>query len=368
MVLPPRHPSAEMRSILRELQRRRPNSLALKWPATKKPSAPPPSSIGGAGDKVRRPRAVLPCKNPSSITCKSSSSAGTFDTEPLHLALPCTSFAMAPLPPPPFRSAASSTGSASEEIPFAAARLRPGTSVRVRTRVIVKLATKSEPIWLWLRAIVVSAAAEGSYEVVYKGKLPPWDPFSTVHVASDHVKPETQPPPTPLPSRATSPSACAITNTQVAASKNSSSLPLPRPTTAGKSMRLVNKIATETQSTQRPTTAGKSIHVVRKILSEMDLVPADGSSRDKLTTHKPPRAASSCPYANGATLAAAPKTSKIQSAPRPTTAGKSLSLLPKLTSEMQAAPRPTIAGKCIRVVPKITSSMEFQAQAMLPGY
>ncbi|TVT98446.1 hypothetical protein EJB05_56243, partial [Eragrostis curvula] len=359
MVLPPRRPSTEMRSILRELQRRRPKKPLA--PATKKAPAPPLSSLEGAGHKIRRPRALLPCEKPSSITCKSSSSSGT------HAPPPSALLAIPPLPPPPSRSAPSSIGSASAAITVAAARLSPGTSVRVRTRIMVKLARKSEAIWLWLPAIVVSAAADGSYEVVYKGKLPPWDPFSTVHVASDHVKPEKQPPPTPLPSRATSPSACATTNTQVAASKNSSSLPLPRPTTAGKSMRLVNKIATETQSTQRPTTAGKSIHVVRKILSEMDLVPADGSSRDKLTTLKPPRAASSCPSAD-TTLAAAPKTWKIQSAPRPTTAGKSLHLLPKLASEMQAAPRPTIAAKCIRVVPKITSSMEFQAQAMLPGY
>ncbi|TVU39100.1 hypothetical protein EJB05_12504, partial [Eragrostis curvula] len=363
MVLPPRRPSAEMRSIHRELQRRRPKPLAPKRPAAKKSPAPPPSSIGGAGDKVRRPRALLPSKNPSSITCKSSSSSGTHappPSRPQDPAPPCASLAVPLLPPPPSRSVASSIGSASADIPRSDARLKPGTAVRVRTRIMVKLATKSEAIWLWLPAIVVSAAADGSCEVVYKGKLPPWDPFATVHVASDHVKPEKQPPPTPLPS-------CATTNNQVASPKNSLILPLPRPTTAGKSMRLVNKLADETQFTQRPTTAGKSIHVVRKILSEMDLVAADGSSRDKLTTQKPPRAASSCPSAD-TTLAAAPKTWKIQSASRPTTAGKSLRLLPKLASELQTASRPTIAGKCIPVIPKIKSSMEFQAQAMLPGY
>jgi hypothetical protein len=161
----------------------------------------------------------------------------------------------------------------------------------------MRTATKTAELWFWFPATVVStAAADGTYEVIYKGKLPPGDPSATVHVAHDQIMPEKPSPPKPLPSRA------------AAASKSSEVVPAARPTTAGKSLRLIRKIASEMQQPPRPTTADKSLRPIRKIASEM------------------------------------------QQTPSPTTAETSLSLVHKVAPEMQPQPRPTTGGKSIHVV------------------
>lgn len=119
--------------------------------------------------------------------------------------------------------------------------LKPGAAVRVRTRTAVVMAAKTVEIWLWLPATVVSAAADGrSYEVVYKGKLPPGDPFATVHVAHDHVVLEKEQPDM-------SSCASAANSHAAAASKSSEMVSAPRPTTAGKSMRLIRDLTSEAQ-------------------------------------------------------------------------------------------------------------------------
>jgi hypothetical protein len=147
----------------------------------------------------------------------------------------------------------------------------------------MRTATKTAELWFYLPATVVSAAAaDGTYEVIYKGKLPPGDPFATVHVAHDQIVPEKPSPPKPLPSR-------------TAASKTSEMVPAARPTTAGKSLRLIRKIASEMQKPPRPTTtAEKSLSLVHNVASEM------------------------------------------QPQPRPTTGGKSLHVVRKILSEMKA--------------------------------
>ncbi|KAF8700814.1 hypothetical protein HU200_034177 [Digitaria exilis] len=142
-----------------------------------------------------------------------------------------------PSTPPPSRSAPSSAGSDCRASTSAAAHLmRPGTAVGVRTRT-TKLTT-GKVLVLWLRAMVVSPTQEG-YEVAYDSSWPPGDPYGTVHVPRRHVRminpslaPTTSPPSLP-PSCAPSPSA--------------SMRPAPRPTTAGKSLRLIRSLWPELQ-------------------------------------------------------------------------------------------------------------------------
>ncbi|TVU39108.1 hypothetical protein EJB05_12513, partial [Eragrostis curvula] len=208
-----------MRSIRRELERRRPKPLApVKPAASKKPSAPP---RGGASEKGRYPLART-----SSITSQSlSGSATTHAPPPPRLPRPSSTASAAP-PAPPSRSGSSSIGYTSPSTPSSAGHLKPGTQMAIDGKTLV----------LWLAATVVSAT-DGEYEVIYEGNQPRENPFSTVRVPLHHVRPRALKPslPTPPP-----PSAA------------------PRPTTA------------EMQPAPRPTRAGKSIHVVRKILSDME--------------------------------------------------------------------------------------------------
>ena len=109
--------------------------------------------------------------------------------------------------------------------------------VGVRTRT-TKLKT-GQVLVLWLKATVVSSSStHGGYEVVYDGNRPSSDPKGTVRVRRHHVRViKTSPSPTtPPPS-------------------------LPPPTAAQKK---------ETLPAARPTTAGKSVRVIRSLLPEME--------------------------------------------------------------------------------------------------
>ncbi|TVU30185.1 hypothetical protein EJB05_21795, partial [Eragrostis curvula] len=251
----PRPSSSGLQSIRRELQRRKQKAaLAPTRPACKKTSAPLPR------DKCLEPRPCpSPEQDPSSNTSRSSVSASPA--------------------PPPLQSVSSSVGCASH--------MKPGTKVQVRTR--TQMVIDGRTLVLWLPATVVSSAADGDggyYEVIYEGNLPRDDPFSTVRVPLHHVR-AIKPPPQP-PSQPPS----------GASAKNQGTQPTPRPTTAGKSLRILHKLP-------RP---------------------------------------------------------EMQPAPRPTTEGKSLRLLHKLAPpEMKPAPRPTTAGKSFHVVRSIIAQKEHQA-------
>ncbi|CAL5086676.1 unnamed protein product [Urochloa decumbens] len=226
MVMPPRRSSSSgMQSIRRELQRRRPKPLAPKSSTTMKQPALPPLP----------PRPQLQ-EDPSSSAAKSPpASAGTRAPRPRPHPPPrpaAISRRSTPPPPPPI-SAPSSTGPASPSTLRADdEHLRPGTEVGVRTRTTT-LKT-GEVLVLWLRAMIVSPT-NGGYEVVYDGNWPP------VHVPRRHVRMIDPSPPSQKPtSRAPSPCASAITAT-VAAMEKKGMQPAPRPTTAGKSLRLVRR-------------------------------------------------------------------------------------------------------------------------------
>jgi hypothetical protein len=84
---------------------------------------------------------------------------------------------------------------------------------------------------LWLPVTIVSATDE-SYEVIYKGKLPRDNPFSTVHVLHHHVR-SIKPTPPPLPSQ---PPSAATASLSSNISKNGGAHLVPRPRTASKSI------------------------------------------------------------------------------------------------------------------------------------
>ena len=113
--------------------------------------------------------------------------------------------------------------------------------VGVRTRT-TKLKT-GQVLVLWLKATVVSSSStHGGYEVVYDGNRPSSDPKGTVRVRRHHVR-VIKPSPSPSPSPTTPPPS------------------LPPPTAAQKK---------ETLPAARPTTAGKSVRVIRSLLPEME--------------------------------------------------------------------------------------------------
>ncbi|CAL4969136.1 unnamed protein product [Urochloa decumbens] len=217
MVMPPRSCSSGMQSIRRELQRRRPKPLAPKRSAITKQSAPPPQ-------QQQRPQFQ---EDPSSAAVKSRpGSARTHAPRPPlprpHAPPRSATISHSTPPPPPPRSAPSS---ANDE------RLRPGTEVGVRTR--TTMLKTGKVLVLWLRA-TIALPTNGGYGVVYNGNWPP------VHVPRRHVrKIEPSPSPTPPPSL---PLSCAPSSSAaVAATLKKEMRSPPRPTTAGKSLRLIRR-------------------------------------------------------------------------------------------------------------------------------
>ncbi|CAN6167351.1 unnamed protein product [Urochloa humidicola] len=229
MVMPPRSCSSGMQIIRRELQRRRPKPLAPSKSTITKKSAPP-----------LPPRPQIQA-DPSSAAAKSPPGpARTHAPLPRPHPPPRSAAIFRSTPPPP-RSTPSSIGSASPStLSTNDEHLRPGTEVGVRTRTTTLKAGKV--LVLWLRAMIVSPT-NGGYEIVYDGNWPPGDPYGTFQVPRRHVRKID-----PSPSRASQPpsgarsnsSASDITATMAAAQKKEMRLP-PRPTTAGKSLRLIRR-------------------------------------------------------------------------------------------------------------------------------
>jgi len=100
--------------------------------------------------------------------------------------------------------------------------------VRVRTRTAT-LKT-GQVLVLCLKATIVSSSTDGGYEVVYDANFPRGDPKSTVHVAPHQVRMINPSPSLPPP-----------TATVAATTKKE----MPRPTTAGKSLRLIRSLFPE---------------------------------------------------------------------------------------------------------------------------
>ncbi|CAD6336410.1 unnamed protein product [Miscanthus lutarioriparius] len=226
MYLHPRSSSAGMRSIRRELQRRRSKPLAPTRSVAKKPSVSPPPRHG-ASDVVRGPCPRPPHRDVTSSTNAHSRGSTVADASPQRR--PRASSRYTPASPPPLpRSAPSSASSergASTGVP---AHLKPGTVVRVRTRTAT-LKT-GQVLVLCLKATIVSSSTDGGYEVVYDANWPRGDPKSTVHVAPHQVRMINPYPSLPPP-----------TATVAATTKKE----MPRPTTAGKSLRLIRSLFPE---------------------------------------------------------------------------------------------------------------------------
>ncbi|KAF8759221.1 hypothetical protein HU200_010250 [Digitaria exilis] len=170
MVMPSRRSSSGMQSIRRELQRRRPKPLAPKTSVAKETSAPPP----------RPPRQEDPSPTISKSPPASAGAHATRPPLPQAQPSPCPAV-ISPSTPPLSCSAPSSAGSACRASPTAAAHLKTGTAVGVRTRT-TKLKT-GKVLVLWLRAMVVSTTHQG-YDVVCDGNWELGDPYGTVHSTS----------------------------------------------------------------------------------------------------------------------------------------------------------------------------------------
>ncbi|KXG20292.1 hypothetical protein SORBI_3010G181900 [Sorghum bicolor] len=239
MHLPSRSSSAGMRRIRRELQRRRSKPLAPTRSVAKKPSVSSPPPRHGSSDAVRgRPR---PCPRPPHREVPSSTNAhsrrsavadASPQPRPRASSSRCRCTPGLAFPPPPPRSARGATPD-----PGVPAHLKPGTVVRVRTRTAT-LKT-GQVLVLCLKATIVSSSTDGGYEVVYGANWARGDPKSTVCVAPHQVRminpspSPTTPPPSSLP---------PPTTATVAATTRKE---MPRPTTAGKSLRLIRSLFPE---------------------------------------------------------------------------------------------------------------------------
>ncbi|CAN6196324.1 unnamed protein product [Urochloa humidicola] len=223
MVMPPRSRSSGMQSIRRELQRRRPKPLAPTKSITTKKSTPP-----------LRPRPQLHA-DPSSAAVKSP--PGSTRTHAPRPPLPPPnppprSAAISRSTPPPPRSAPSTAASASpSNLRADGEHLKPGTEVGVRTRTTTLKTGKV--LVLWLKA-TIALPTNGGYGVVYDGNWPP------VYVPYRHVR-KIEPSPSPTPPLSLPPSCAPRSSAAVAATLKKEMRPPPRPTTAGKSLRLIRR-------------------------------------------------------------------------------------------------------------------------------
>ncbi|CAN6342232.1 unnamed protein product [Urochloa humidicola] len=203
MVMPPRSCSSGMQSIRRELQRRRPKPLAPKKSTTTKQSAPPPP-----------PRPQLQADLSSAAVKSPPGSARTHaprPTLPRPRPPPRPSAISGSTPPPPL-SVPSSAGPATPSTLVADdEHLRPGTDVGVRTR--TTMLKTGKVLVLWLRA-TIALPTNGGYGVIYDGNWPP------IYVPRRHV-------------RKIEPSLSPTLKKEMR--------PAPRPTTAGKSLRLIRR-------------------------------------------------------------------------------------------------------------------------------
>ncbi|CAL5081934.1 unnamed protein product [Urochloa decumbens] len=225
MVMPSRSCSSGMQSIRRELQRRRPKPLAPKRSAVTKQSAPPPPP-----PRLQADPSPAAAKSPPGLV-------GTHAPRPPRPRphappRPSPTIITASAPPPP-RSVPSSIWSvipstlrADDE------HLRPGTEVGVRTRTTnLKI---GKVLVLWLRATIASQT-NGGYGVVYDGNWPP------VYVPRRHVR-KIEPSPSPTTPPPSLPPSCAPSSSvAVSATLKKEMRPPPRPTTAGKSLRLIRR-------------------------------------------------------------------------------------------------------------------------------
>ncbi|KAG2645398.1 proline-rich receptor-like protein kinase PERK9 [Panicum virgatum] len=230
-----------------ELQRRRPKPLAPRSSAAKRPSATPLPREGDRYTGRPEPRPRPPSEEGPSPTASRSppGSAGSHAAPRPPRPRPHPSprpGATSPCTPQPSRSAPSSVDSACPTTLSTDENLRPGTAVVVRTRTTT-LKT-GEVLVFWLRATIVSPSpTRGGYEVVYGCNWPPGDPYGTVHVPRRHVRmiKLSSSPTTPPLSR----SSASLTTATAAAARNKETRPLPRPTTAGKSLRLIRSLLPE---------------------------------------------------------------------------------------------------------------------------
>nr|AGT15992.1 hypothetical protein SHCRBa_159_J23_R_380 [Saccharum hybrid cultivar R570] len=203
--------------------------------ANKKPSVSPPPRHGSS-DAVRGPYPRPPHREvPSSTNSHSRGSTVAYASpqpKPRASSRCCTPASPPPLP----RSApSSSASSAREATPGVPAHLKPGTVVRVRTRTAT-LKT-GQVLVLCLKATIVSSSTDGGYEVVYDVNWPRGDPKTTVHVAPHQVRMIN-----PSPSPTTPPPSLPPPTATVAATTK---MEMPRPTTAGKSLRLIRSLFPE---------------------------------------------------------------------------------------------------------------------------
>jgi hypothetical protein len=194
-----KRPSAALREIHRELDRRRKFAAVAKGRIVKKSSTPPPitnaateavirktspssiprkpaaTAIERAGAAMKKPSLWTPRASAMKVVLQKSPTAGTaMKNKPAEAAKKKSS---APIS----RAAPALVTSPADFEP-----IKEGAAVCVRTP--MGTTPSGLRLFIWLSAVVVSDAEDGYFEVMYKGNFPRDDPFRTVRVPKDQVK------------------------------------------------------------------------------------------------------------------------------------------------------------------------------------
>jgi hypothetical protein len=202
-----KRPSAALREIHRELDRRRKFAAVAKGRIVKKSSTPPPIT-NAATEAVIRNRKTAPSSIPRKPAAAAIERAGAAMKKP-SLPTPRASamkvaLQKSPTPVPHERAGTAVKNKPAEattkksSAPISRAKpalatppadfepIKEGTTVCVRTP--MGTTPSGLRLFIWLSAVVVSDAEDGYFEVLYNGDFPREDPFRTVRVGRDQVK------------------------------------------------------------------------------------------------------------------------------------------------------------------------------------
>jgi hypothetical protein len=212
-----KRPSAALREIHRELDRRRKFAAVAKGRIEKKSSTPPTIPNAATGAVIQKKKSPSPIQHERAIMKTSPRApAATCGQAPNKCAAPrrrdaLTPFAMkvsgVPLQKSPIPHERAGTAmknkpaeTATKKSPAPISRATPPivTSsadiepIKEGTKVCVRTPMGTTPsglrLFIWLSAVVVSDAEDGYFEVLYNGNFPRDDPFRTVRVPRDQVK------------------------------------------------------------------------------------------------------------------------------------------------------------------------------------
>ncbi|KAL6896739.1 hypothetical protein ACP4OV_007311 [Aristida adscensionis] len=363
----PRSSAAAMRSIRRELHRRRPRPLApARPPPTKKTSATPPST--------KKTSATLPSR-PARHPGRDASLRPRQDP-------PST-----PLKTPPRASSAATTRSIRLEKPWPLAPTKPPAAKKISATPPAAKKTSATPPAAKKTTATPPAAKKTSATPPAAKKTSATPPAAKKTSATPPSRTERDPGRETSLRQPSRPAACPVASACAGETLRPGTAVLARTRTA--TLRTGQVLVLWLKAVVVSATEGGYEIVYEGGWPRDDPCATVQVARDHVrlrtptpsTTPPPPQLPSSTARSRSSTatsVATAPK-KKMKPTPRPTTAGESVRVVRKLFPELfddsdatalekdrKAAPRPTRAGKSIRLVRKLWPETERPPKPMLP--